>query len=114
MEVAFSYFKVFAHSAAGRAVNKMKSNEQGMPYNRYQPLCRRSLFVVSWFHGFTPVSTLALAGSGVCTLTFGRIRQGARTMQAEGVRGSLRRGVRGSSRVGCQFGCEVSFQLRCY
>ena len=28
----------------------MKSNEQGVPYNRYQPLGRRSLFVVSWLH----------------------------------------------------------------
>jgi hypothetical protein len=41
--------------------------EQGVPYNRYQPPCRRSL---AWFHSFTPVSTLAEAGSGVCTLTF--------------------------------------------
>jgi hypothetical protein len=31
-------------------IKRMKSNEQGVPYNRYQPLCRRSLFVVSWLH----------------------------------------------------------------
>ena len=37
-----------------------------MPYNRYQPLCRRRS---AWFHGFTSVSSLAPAGSGVCTLT---------------------------------------------
>jgi hypothetical protein len=24
--------------------------QQVVPYNRYQPLCRRSLFVVSWLH----------------------------------------------------------------
>lgn len=29
---------------------RMKSNEQVVPYNRYQPLCRRSLCVVSWLH----------------------------------------------------------------
>lgn len=40
-----------------------------MPYNRYQPPCRRSL---AWSHGFTPVSTSALAGSGACTSAFGR------------------------------------------
>jgi hypothetical protein len=28
--------------------------------------------VFSWFHGFTPVSSFAVAGSGVCTLTLAR------------------------------------------
>jgi hypothetical protein len=27
-----------------------QENEQGVPYNRYQPPCRRSLFVASWLH----------------------------------------------------------------
>jgi len=29
---------------------EMKSNEQGVPYNRYQPLYRRSLCVASWLY----------------------------------------------------------------
>jgi hypothetical protein len=59
---------------------KIEENEQVVPYNRYQPLCRRSF---EWFHGFTPVSSLALAGSGVCTRTFGREGSGIHPMRLD-------------------------------
>ena len=31
-------------------IQRIEESEQGVPYNRYQPLCRRSLVVVSWLH----------------------------------------------------------------